>query len=102
MKKRVRRPDARPAEIMSAAMKLARQHGYMSVSREQIAAAAKCSPATVSHVFGTMPQLRRAIMGEAIRLRDAVVVSQGIAVRDVRAMKVDDELRRIAAESMIA
>lgn len=98
--KRTRRPDARPGEILAAAMKLARKHGYSTISREQIADAAKCSPATVSHVFGTMPQMRRAIMGEAIRLRDAHIVAQGIAIRDSRALKVDDDLRRAAAEAI--
>lgn len=100
MKKRTRRPDARPAEIMSAAIKLARKHGYMLISRDQIADEAKCSPATVSHTFGTMPQLRRAIMGEAIRLRDAAIVAQGIAMHDNRAVRVDAELRQAATAWM--
>lgn len=86
MKKRVRRPDTRPAEILTAALKLARQRGYMLLTRENIADAARCSPATVSHVFGTMPQLRRAIVGEAIRVGDAVVLAQAAAIGDKRAM----------------
>ena len=98
--KRIRRPDTRPTEILAAAIKLANRHGYATLSREQIADAARCSPATVSHVFGTMPQMRRAIMGEAIRLRDAKIVAQGIAIRDSRALKVDESLRRAAAESI--
>lgn len=98
--KRTRRPDTRPAEILAAAVSLARKHGYMLVSREQIATAAKCSPATVSHVFGTMRQMRRAIMGEAIRLRDPIIVAQGIALRDSRAIHVDAELRAAAAVSV--
>lgn len=98
--KRIRRPDTRPTEILAAAIKLAHRHGYATLSREQIADAARCSPATVSHVFGTMPQMRRAIMGEAIRLRDAKIVAQGIAIRDSRALKADATLRAAAAESI--
>lgn len=98
--KRIRRPATRPTEILAAAIKLAHRHGYATLSREQIADAARCSPATVSHVFGTMPQMRRAIMGEAIRLRDAKIVAQGIAIRDSRALKADESLRRAAAESI--
>lgn len=89
--KRTRRPDARPAEILTAALKLARQHGYMLLTRETIADAAKCSPATVSHVFGTMQQLRRAIVGEAIRMNDAAVLAQAAAIGDKRAIRAGKE-----------
>jgi len=40
-------------------------------------------------------------MGEALRARDLVIIGQGLAARDSRAMRAPDELRRAAVESMM-
>jgi AcrR family transcriptional regulator len=87
--------------ILTAALQLARRHGYTNVTRCQIAALSGCTSTLVPHYFGTMPQLRRAIMGEAIRTRDLTVIAQGLIAKDVRAMNLPDELKREALESLL-
>ncbi len=98
--KRLNPKDRQPA-ILHAAMTLSRRHNYAKISREAIAGAAQCSPALVSSYFGTMPKLRRAIMGEAIRVRDLAIIAQGLAARDKRALGAPEELRRLAVDSLM-
>ena len=98
MKRQRQQPDDRRPTILSAAITLARQDGYTRISRDSIAAAAGCSPGLVSHYFNTMVQLRRAIMGEALRVRCPILIAQGLVARDSRAMGADDELRRAAGD----
>lgn len=98
--KRLHPLDRKPA-ILRAATTLARQHGYTKVSREAIATAAECSPALVSTYFGTMLKLQRAVMGEAIRTGDWVIIAQGLVARDPRAMRIPEAMRRAAVESLM-
>ena len=60
-------------EILKHALKLSREVGYQSVRREALAAAAGISTGTVSRYFGTMVQLKRAIMGAAVANKDLVL-----------------------------
>jgi len=94
-------PDARKAEILSAALTVAGEVGYQRVSREAIAARADCSPGLVSAYFGTMPALRRAIMSAAIARRDLTVLAQGLAAGDSKAKAAPEALRRSAAEALV-
>lgn len=94
-----RKPDRRQS-ILSAALRLAETDGYLRVTRDAVALAAVCSPALVSHLLGTMPQLQRAIMGEALRTRNLRVIAQGLAHGDKRAHNAPAELREAAAASL--
>lgn len=91
-------PADRSADILAAAIRLSRKHGYTNVSRDAIAAEAGCTNGLVTHYLGTMRCVQRAIMGEALRLRCPIIVAQGLVARDPRARKVDDALRRAAGE----
>lgn len=93
-------PTDRQQQILDATMKIARLRGYTNVSREAISDAAGVSPALVSHYFGTMPKLKRAVIGEAIRLRDVIILVQGIANKDKRACGISDDLRAEVIASM--
>lgn len=84
--------------ITQAALKLAETLGYRNVSREQIAEAAKVSPALVSSRLGTMEQVRRAIMRAAVKAGNARVVAQGLAHKDPYARRAPDELKTEAAK----
>ena len=88
--------------ILSAALRVAADRGYMRVTRDDIALTAGCSPALVSHWLGTMKQTQRAIMGEAIRVRNLRVIAQGLAHADRRACNAPAELREAAAASLNA
>ncbi len=93
-------PPTRRQTILSAALRIAADVGYMSVTREAISLAAGCSPALVSHWLGTMNQTHRAIMGEAIRVRNLRVIAQGLSLGDRRALNAPSELREAAAASL--
>lgn len=90
-------PQARRDQIWSVVMKLAKSNRYDQLTREQIAEAAKVSAATVSKYFGTMPNLRRDIMRDAVRNNVWQVIAQGVVAGDKQAMKAPAEVR---AEAM--
>lgn len=85
--------DQRKQDILAAAVIEARQQGYNNVSREAIAQRATCSPALVSHYFGTMVDLKRAIMSEAIRTRELRIVAQGIVDGHPKAKRAPEDLK---------
>ena len=65
-------PEDRHALILDAALRMSRHYGYQKVTRADIASAAKCSEALVSQYFGTMVQVRRAVVRASIKPRYAV------------------------------
>ena len=91
----------RRQSILAAALTVAVRDGYLRTTREAVAIVAGCSPALVSHHFGTLAHLQRAIMGEALRVRNLRVIAQGLAHGDRRALNAPEELRRAAAEALI-
>ncbi len=93
-------PLDRHQQILTAALTVARRDGLAECSRDAIAVEAGCTPALVSHYAETMPKLRRAIVGEAIRLRDLRVIAQAIVAREPRALRLDDETKRAAAATL--
>ena len=99
MRKRLE-PGKRKDEILDAALALAKAQGYQSVTLEAIANKAQCSNGTVVHYFGTMTQLRRAVMRAAINRGELQIVAQGLAARDAQALNAPDELKERAAASM--
>lgn len=92
----------RKAELIAVALKVARIHGYTNMTRAQIAEEAKVTDSLVSKYWGTMHQVRRSVMRHAIISKDAVIVAQGLAVKDEIALKAPDELRRQAAVQLLA
>ena len=99
MRTHTQRHDRRQA-ILTAALQVAADTGYLRTTRDAIAVAAGCSPALVSHYFGTLAALHRAIMGEALRTRNLRVIAQGLAHNDRRALNAPLELREAAAASL--
>ena len=71
-------PTGRRQMILDAALAAAYKHGYSAITREQIAREAGVAPSLVSKYFGTIPKLRHAVLVEAIRTEDLVVVLQGL------------------------
>ncbi len=79
--------------IIDAALELAREVGYKSVTSTAIADAVGCSHGTVFNHFQDMENLRRAIMQHAVDRGDAEVVLQGIVTRSHIAMRAPKELQ---------
>lgn len=57
--------SSKPA-ILDAAVSIAREKGLFSFARIHVAKAAKVAEATVSHHFGTMKSLRKAVAQHAV------------------------------------
>src|SRR5271166_2987018 len=94
-------PKDRQASILASATRMAHLHGYQRITRADVAMAAECSQALVSSYFGTMIQLRRAVVRAAIKNRDVVIVAQALAADDAHIKKAPEELRRAAAASLV-
>ena len=89
------------AVILDLALHMAAEHGYDRITREMIAAEVECSPALISKLFGTMPQMRRAIMSAAVARRNLKVIAQGLVAGDSKAKRAQPLDQRAALESLL-
>lgn len=94
-------PNDRKEQIMQKAMGLAGRGGYNNVKRADVAAAAGVAEGLVSKYWGTMVQLRRAIMRRAVTERNLLIIAQGLAGGDAQARKAPEALRREAVETLL-
>ena len=81
-------------------MKLAERKGYRNITRDEIALEAGVHPSNVSYHLGTMIELRRHVMREAVRAECLSIIAQGLVVRDKHALKASVELRGAALASL--
>lgn len=95
-------PVDRKADILASAVKAATEHGFAHLRLTHIAAAAECSNALVVSHFGTMVQMRRAVMRAAIKEQILPIIAEGVAMRDPSATKISDDLKRKALASLTA
>jgi AcrR family transcriptional regulator len=87
--------------ILAAAVKIAETEGLMNITREGIAELAECSTGLVNFYFGTMVNLRRAIVGAAIHSENLAIIAQALAAGDKRAQRAPDNLKRKALETLM-
>lgn len=83
-------------KILAGARRAAQKIGYQAVRRRHVAEAAGCSPALVSFYFGTMDNLRKEMMRDAVTRGDTAVVAQGLAAGDRIARRAPAELKQKA------
>ncbi len=93
-------PETRSDEIVAAGLRLAKNNGWKSLTRDGVATEAGVSFAMVNFRFGTMTQLKRAVMREAIRREELRVIAQGYVSDDPTALKIDVELKTRALSSL--
>lgn len=98
-KKRVD-PSLRKGQILGAAITLSKIDGYHKITRDNIADKAGISVGLVTRYFGTMTNLRRAIMRAAITQNIPEIVAQGLANKDNHARRAPPELRAAAIKIM--
>jgi AcrR family transcriptional regulator len=91
MKQR-KQPDVRKEEILAVALKQAQLHGIKSLRRDQIAAGCSVAESLLTHHFGTMPQLTRALVRYAIKHNNAIVVAQAVDMKHPAADDLPDQL----------
>ena len=90
----------RIAQILRAALDVAEKVGYNRMTRNEIAALAGIRPTLINYHMGTMPDLRRDVMREAVRVGRLPVIAQGLAHHDRHAMKAPEDLRRRALQTL--
>lgn len=93
-------PKDRKAAILEAAVTAAKNHGFSALRLAHIAEQAECSNALVVSHYGTMSQMRRAVMRAAIKQEILSIVAEGIATRDPVACKSSPELQRKALAAL--
>lgn len=93
--------DDRKNDLLQTALDLSVKVGYTNVSRGALATEAGVSNALVTHYFGTMKQLKRAIMRSAIGRSIPEIVAQGLAIGDDNARKAPVELKARAATALV-
>jgi AcrR family transcriptional regulator len=83
--------------VMDAALAVAKERrSIMAVTRLLVAERAGVSEGTVSNVFPTMEEMRKEIVREGIKRKDAEVVGLGLALGDFNARNAPPELKRAA------
>lgn len=94
--------EDRDERILDAALKLAEEDHFQFITREKVAAKAGVSPATINNAFGTMPDLKRAVLSAAVERRVLAVIRQGIGESHPIVMKADKDLLSAAVLQSIA
>lgn len=99
-RKRRLKQDERRAEILDAAVAVAKDQGFSNITRDAIAARADVVGGLVTHYFGTILNLKRDIMRYAVRTEILSIIAQGVAIGDKHALKASPDLRKRAIESL--
>ena len=96
---RLAEPD-RKASLLRAAMPLAARHGYQNVTRDMVAAALGTAPSLLSRHWNR-EDFQRALMQEAVRTANLIVLAQGLALKHPAALAAPLEMRRKAASTLV-
>ena len=94
------RRDERSTNVLEAAVQAALVHGYQWITRDDVAERANVSTATVSNAFGTMPDLKRAVLREAVRRPVLAIVAQGLADRHQIALDAPPHVKEQALATL--
>lgn len=101
MKPRYKTADQSYAEILTAAMEVARTKMFNKVTLKEVADLVPCSHGLILKYFGTSVQLQRAVMGEALRTECQEIIAQGIIAKDPRALKLTKKQKKEAFDSQL-
>ena len=88
----------RKTEILNAAIHIAKSQGFQKMTLQDVAKKAGCNHSLVLYYFGTSVKLRRAVMSEAIRLKDPAILAKGLATGAPKANRAPPELKEAAAK----
>lgn len=86
-------PADRREQILDAAVGMARDIGFQKITRDGVAGRAGVAMGLVTRYFGTMCQLRRAVMRSAVKNEVISVIAEGLAIGDPHAKKAGPELK---------
>lgn len=86
--------------VLISAITLAETCGFQALTRKKVAIAGGVSEASVSKYFHTMNQMRRSVVRAAIMRGNLVVIAQALAIKDPTALKLSDEIKQKAAQTL--
>lgn len=92
--------DDRKQQILNAGLLVAMKKGYASILRTEVAHRAKCTPPLINVYFKTMDDFRAALMDEAIKQNNLVIIAQGLAIKDKRCMRLPDAVKAAAIKQI--
>lgn len=69
----------RQTMILEAAVRLSEQHGYQQITRDAVAVEADSGYGSVNTHFSSMPALRRAVIGHAVKTENLIILAQFLA-----------------------
>lgn len=90
----------RTDHILGVAMDVSERDGFTKLSRATVAEDCGISESLIAYHFGTMLEFRRTIMRHAIKHERLRIIAEGLAVRDIHAVKAPDELKARALASL--
>lgn len=88
-------------KILSASLVISNRDGFAALTRDGIAAEAKIAKGQIHHAFGTMKQLRNAVMRAAVHNECLSIIAHGLAIGHVQAHKAPEWLQEKAALSTL-
>lgn len=93
--------ENRRADLLLAAMQIARERGFSHVTRDGVANAAGVSTGLVSYHFTDANGLRDAVVDEAIARANVKLLGEALVAGNRRAMKASPDLKRAALVRII-
>ena len=93
-------PGIRRAQLLSVAVDLAKTKGYGHITRGDVAEAAGVSMGLISRYFGTMEELRDAVMVMAIEQKVSEIIVQGLAANDPTAQNAPKAVKAAAVKTL--
>lgn len=94
-------PSNRHIGLLDAALTVAAEYGFENLTLSRVAHCAGCSQPLVNHYYGTIDDLKAAVMRAAVRREDHKVLAQGIAAGHPVALEASKALKRRALNSLV-
>lgn len=86
--------------LLSLSMDVAEREGFNKLSRTLVAEECGVSESLLAYYFGTVPNFKRTVMRHAIQHERLRIIAEGLAIRDVHALKAPEELKTRALMSL--
>lgn len=86
----LKKSEPKKQEILSKLLKFSHANPYVIMTREEAAAYVGVSPSLISYYFHTVKDMRNAIIEEALRIKDLIVINQGVTMLDPIALSEEN------------
>lgn len=87
--------------ILDTAYDMAVKNGFASLTRDGVAAAANVGMGTINHRYGTMAELKKAVMYRAVEEEQLDLIAQGLALGDEVAKSAPKDLKQKALSTLL-